>query len=212
MIKFDKNTTIFISVIVAGLIGLYLWIPASNTELAPLPPRTVLAAEFPQFEPLPSPPRPIIEIPVPPMPVERVTDYYYPQKMYHGGFFSFMSYRAITSRSSRQWQMQQSAVTGNNGIRMYDGWLMIAIGTGWGYCVGDVVDVTLSTGIVVTAIIGDIKDNVHTCANNITTRHNGCVLEFIVCIPSLPTMARRMGDMTFVGFYGYVESVVVSSE
>jgi len=123
------------------------------------------------------------------------------------GFFSFMSYRAITYRNSPQWQMQQYATTDDAGLRRYNGLKMLAIGTGWGYTVGDVINVTLSSGIVITGIIGDIKADRHTCERNKRTAHNGCYLEFIVCIPNICPMARRMGDMSWMGFVGHVMSV-----
>jgi len=122
-------------------------------------------------------------------------------------FFSFMSYRAITYRNSRQWQMQQSAWTDFDGLRRYNSLIMVAIGTGHGHFVGDEIYITLSSGMSFPAIVGDIKCDRHTDPTNRFTAHNNCWLEFIVCIPSICPIARNRGDISFKGFYGYVVSI-----
>lgn len=122
--------------------------------------------------------------------------------------FTYMSWQAITNRSSTQWQIQQQAYTGEGGLRFYRGRPLVAIGTGWGGWVGDTIRVRFSSGETLDAIVGDIKSDAHTCPSNITTAHNGCQLEFIVDIPSLCPDARRMGCMArFLGVAGTVEYI-----
>lgn len=107
--------------------------------------------------------------------------------------FTWMSYRAITNRSSYQWRLQQTAYTGAYGIRHYNNRPLVAVGTGWGGWVGDEIRVEFTSGEVLYAIIGDIKSDAHTCPQNITTRHNGCNLEFIIDGNRICETARRHG-------------------
>lgn len=125
-------------------------------------------------------------------------------------FKSWMPYTAITSHNSGQWRMQQIAYTCEDGFRRIDGLYMIALGTYFlsHYGVGDVFEITLSEGRIFRAVVGDVKANRHTDATNRFTAHNGCMLEFIVCRPNMPEMARRMGDISFAGFEGYVVNMV----
>ena len=123
-----------------------------------------------------------------------------------------MSYRAIRTESSRQWQLQQSATTDSLGIRRYNDRIMVAIGTGWGFSAGDEITILLSSGKKLEAVVGDIKDDRHTCSRNKRTEENGCYLEFIVSVPDIPAAARRRGDMTFAGFEGYVVSITEFQE
>ena len=109
---------------------------------------------------------------------------------------TYMSYKAITNKSSKQYALQQIAVTDvNTGVRTVDGDYCVAIGTGWGFSVGDKILVTLSNGKTFNAIVGDIKANAHTNSDNKTTSHDGSVVEFIVDISSLPDTARKMGSL-----------------
>lgn len=68
-------------------------------------------------------------------------------------FKSYMDYRTITNTASPQYQLQQLA-TSENGIRYIDDRMMIAIAN---YKVGDKLDLTLSSGIVLKVIVGDVK-------------------------------------------------------
>ena len=144
---------------------------------------------------------------------ENTSDYeQIPLITYGSGFFSWMPYRTVTYRNSRQWQMRQVAVTGHDGIRRYNDLMKVAIGTGWGAWVGCRVTIVLCSGISFDAVVGDIKDDRHTCSMNkvtVSPINNQCVLEFIVCTISFCQEARRMGDMTYMGFEGRVVSIEV---
>lgn len=124
-------------------------------------------------------------------------------------FKTYMSYKAITSTSSRQWQLQQKATTNEDGIRCIDGIPMVAVGTGWGLKVGDVALVTCENGNSFKVVVGDIKSNAHTDAENKTSTASGCRCEFIVDIPKLDNNVKVMGNMaTLAKYKGYVVSIV----
>ena len=129
------------------------------------------------------------------------------QPTYGSGFKSFMSYKAITNRNTRQWEMRQAARTDSTGLRRYNGFIKIAIGTGWGYNVGDEVEVYLSSGIMFTAVVGDIKADKHTDEANKVTTANGCAVEFLICTDTIDPLVLRMGDMSVIGFEGYVVAI-----
>ena len=109
---------------------------------------------------------------------------------------TYMSYRAITNTRSKQYQLQQQAVTDpNTGVRTINGDYCIAIGSGWGYGIGTKVLVTLQGGKTFNAIVADAKADVHTQSDNKTTSYDGSVVEFIVEIPSLPKAVRTSGNL-----------------
>lgn len=123
-------------------------------------------------------------------------------------FKSYMSYKAITDRSSKQWQLQQQAYTDDNGIRCIDERPMVAVGTGWGIVVGDVALVTCDNGNSFEVIIGDIKADAHTLSDNKTGAANGCRCEFIVDSSVLNNTVKAMGNVAVLEAYnGYVTNI-----
>lgn len=126
-----------------------------------------------------------------------------------GSMKSYMSYKAITNTSSKQYRLQKQATTDpSTGIRMIDGKYCIAIGSGWGYSVGESVLVTLQGDKNFNAIISDMKADIHTNADNKTTTHDGSVVEFVVDIPVLPKKVRTSGNVgTLEQFSGGVVSI-----
>ncbi len=124
-----------------------------------------------------------------------------------GRFKSYMGYNAITNRRSPQWRLQQSAYTGNYGVRMVNGRYMVAMANKYGN-VGDSVDIVLSTGRVVPAIIGDIKASSQV---DYYGRHgDGSLVEFIVDMGSLHRTARIYGSLNpLQPFNGAVKQVKV---
>ena len=112
-------------------------------------------------------------------------------------FKSYMSYKMITLKSSKQYKLQHTvAYTGNYGIRMINGRYCAAIGTGYDISVGDYVDLVLKNGTIIPIIISDIKDDKHTDSSNRYTRHDSSVAEFIVDNSSLVTVVKRTGDIS----------------
>lgn len=123
-------------------------------------------------------------------------------------FKSFMPYTAITNKNSKQWKMQKSATTDENGIRCAEGRPMVAVGTGWGVNVGDVVLITCENGNSFEAVIGDIKDDSDTKSDNKTTASNNCRCEFIVDMDNLNSTIRLSGNVAALEQYnGYVVNV-----
>lgn len=122
-------------------------------------------------------------------------------------FKSYMDYRTITSVTSKQYKLQSMCETDENGLRTYNGYYTVAVGSGFGVTVGEYIDVQLSTGNVLHCIVGDMKQDAHTDAANIQA-HNGNIVEFIVDIWKLDSTARQSGNISDIeGFDGYVASV-----
>lgn len=113
------------------------------------------------------------------------------------GFKSYMSYKAITNKQSKQYKLQNEyAQTNKHGIRVYDDRYCIAIGTAYNAKVGTYVDLVLHNGTIIPCIVGDFKADIHTDQTNMITLSNGCVSEFIVDTKALYEKARRAGDMS----------------
>lgn len=126
-------------------------------------------------------------------------NYYQEYQIPHNrGFKSYMSFRAITSKSSPQYILQnQYAYTGEFGIRQVDERFCIAIGTFSNARVGTYVDLILENETIIPCIVSDFKSVQHTDSSNKITSHNGCVSEFLIDISSLHTTAKRMGDISY---------------
>jgi len=114
----------------------------------------------------------------------------------NSGFKSYMYSNAITSKSSIQYKLKQYSYVGTYGIMQIDGRYSVALGTGWGAKVGDYFDLVLANGTTIPCIVGDIKADRDTQSNNIITKYNGCLSEFIVS-KSLDSSARKMGDVSY---------------
>lgn len=124
-----------------------------------------------------------------------------------GNFKTYMDYRAITDTSSPQYNLQLKAYTGEMGIRKIGDRYMVALGTYYAK-VGDEFDITLSTGKIIHAIVGDIKSNVHTDKTNRFIVHNGNIVEFIVCTSSMPSLNKKLGTMGT----GFLEGDIIKIE
>lgn len=116
-------------------------------------------------------------------------------------FKSFMPYRTINDKSSKQYELQQLATTSEYGIRVVDYFPMIAVTSQFG-SVGDLVEVHLDDSNFI-AIIGDIKGEGH---NDCQSLRDGSVIEFIVDYPKLDSNIKRLGDFNTV-FNGSVKQI-----
>jgi len=151
------------------------------------------------YEPTYDLPEPVVFVPVLQSPIPQARCY----------FKSWMDWRAITNRNSRQWRMQQIAYTCNDGFRRVDGLYMIALGTYFLYSgVGDVFDITLSSGVTFRAVVGDVKSDRHTDPTNRFHISDGSVIEFVVDRQVMCSRVLSMGNMSYAGFQGSIESVV----
>ena len=114
------------------------------------------------------------------------------------GFKSFMSYKAITSKSSPQYKLQhEKAYTGKNGIRQVDGRYCVAVGSYFTDEIGTLFDLVLKNGTIIPCILADQKADKDTDSQNIVTRHNGCLSEFIVDVGNLKSSITQMGDVSY---------------
>lgn len=128
----------------------------------------------------------------------------------NSSFKSYMGYKAITNESSKQYKLQQQCTTNELGLRVYNGYYTVAVGTGFQADVGDYIDVELSTGNVLHCIIGEMKRNRDTNADNIQCS-NGNVIEFIVDTDVLDREVLSRGDISVIeGFEGDVTRVTVA--
>ena len=113
------------------------------------------------------------------------------------GFKSYMSYRAITSKSSLQYKLQSIAYTGEFGIRQINGRFCVAIGTFSNATVGTYIDLILENETVIPCVVGDFKADIHTDSTNKVTSHNGCVSEFLIDKTVLHSTAKKIGDISY---------------
>lgn len=121
------------------------------------------------------------------------------------GFKSFMDYRTLTNRRSRQYTLQQSAYTDEQGFRRYNGYYMIALGTYYSQKVGERFRITLEGGQSFLAVTGDIKSDAHT--DRLHQHRGGNIVEFIVDRRHISKTCQRMGDMSYAGFNGRIASI-----
>ncbi len=119
---------------------------------------------------------------------------------------SYMDYRKITSKNSKQYQLQANyAHTSPDGYRMVGERYCIALGSYYTKSVGCYVDVVLENGIVIPCILGDCKANCDTLDNNSRGKDGG-VAEFIVDEKQLPPQVKKAGDCS--NFYDWDSPVV----
>lgn len=124
-----------------------------------------------------------------------------------GAFKTYMSYKALTNQDSIQWEMQQQATTDSRGFRLYNGKYMIAIGQFYAQHCGVELLITLDTGNVINAVVGDVKQNCHTNSTNQYVEGNYSVLEFIVDVEQMDDISRRMGDVSYSGLEGCIVKI-----
>lgn len=127
----------------------------------------------------------------------------------NSGFKAWMDYRTITNRNSMQYKLQQDAETDANGLRVYNGRYMVAVGSYFHAPVGTYLDVELADGTMLNCVVGDAKQDRHTDAQNLQTA-NGNIVEFIVDINTLPSSVKSSGNVScLTGFDGEVARVTV---
>lgn len=123
-------------------------------------------------------------------------------------FKSYMDYRCITNTSSDQYKLQQKCYTDDNGLRVYDGYYAVALGTYYSSTIGDKFHITLDTGEEFDVIVGDVKADCDTDKTNRYVPVNGNIIEFIVDTRKLPKDVRFMGTVSALDdFEGSVESI-----
>ncbi len=124
-----------------------------------------------------------------------------------GTFKTYMDYRTIKNQASKQWHLQQLAKTNDEGFRVFNGKYLIAVGTYYSKDVGKEFRITLSDGLTFNAIVGDIKQDIHTDKNNQYVPQNGNIIEFIVDLDKLDPLTKRLGDVSNSGLKGKIVSI-----
>lgn len=122
---------------------------------------------------------------------------------------SYMDYRTITSKTSRQWKLQYGyAYTGEYGIRMVNDRYCIALGQYYTNVSGTYVDVYLKNGEILKCILSDSKQWRHTqfCLGMIGA--DGGAVEFVVDKPHLPQDARSMGSISYANKDLFMSEVI----
>lgn len=157
-------------------------VPTVTPTETPTPTPTVTPTPSPEPTPTPTPEPTFTPTPTPKAVSGQTT------------FKTYMSYKAITLKSSPQWKLQEKAYTGDFGIRMVDGRYCVALGSAWAREIGTKLDVYMDTGEVIKVILGDCKQDIHTDKTNRYGSRNGDVLEFIVDTAAMPKEVKNCGN------------------
>ncbi|MCI7804975.1 MAG: hypothetical protein MR503_07865 [Oscillospiraceae bacterium] len=102
---------------------------------------------------------------------------------FDSSFKAYMDYRCITDTSSVQYDMQQQAYTDSRGFRRIGDDYCVALGTGFTSGCGERFAVYLDSGYSFTAIVSDVKADVHTDSTHCYVprgENSGNVVEFII--------------------------------
>lgn len=124
-----------------------------------------------------------------------------------GGMKTFMDYRAITDESSKQYALQQLAVTDNHGFRKFQDKYIVAVGTHYAKEVGKELIVTIGDAYEIKVVVGDIKRNKDTDVLNQYATLSGNIIEFIVDEDKLTNKVLRTGDVSSLGLYGPITKI-----
>lgn len=124
-----------------------------------------------------------------------------------GKFKTYMDYRKITDKNSKQWELQQRAWTEERGFRKIGEHFLVAVGTFYADGVGKELLIEFEDGEQIKAIVGDIKQDKHTDPMNQYVPVNGNIVEFIVDTKKLDPEVVRRGDVSLLGLNGKVKSI-----
>ena len=124
-----------------------------------------------------------------------------------GEFKCYEDYRAITATGSPQYQLQQEAWTDDNGLRRYESYYCVALGSAYGSEIGTKYLITLSSGTELMVILADQKADRDTVQGH-TRDRSGAVIEFVVDTPALPWEVKQSGSVSSIpGFEGEVKEI-----
>lgn len=117
----------------------------------------------------------------------------------YAGFKSYMGYKCITRKTSKQYLIQkQYAYTGEYGIRQVEGRFCVALGSYFKTSIGQYFDLILKNGTIIPCIMGDAKADKDTDSNNLFTRANKCCSEFIIDTSALDNKVKLSGNISNV--------------
>ena len=122
----------------------------------------------------------------------------------NSSFKSWMSYKAITNRNSKQykfigtwgWSDNEGFMrcSGERDLGIDQDYYLIALGSYYGTQIGTKYRITLDTGRVFYGALADCKDNKHTNSTNQYIPHNGNIVEFLVDTKRLNKNVKQMGS------------------
>lgn len=124
-----------------------------------------------------------------------------------GKFKTYMDYRRITDKTSKQWKLQEQAWTEGRGFRKIGEHFLVAVGTFYADEVGKELLIEFEDGQQIKAIVGDIKQDRHTDPTNRYVPINGNIVEFIVDVEKLDPEVIRRGDVSWLGLNGKITSI-----
>ncbi len=118
----------------------------------------------------------------------------------------FIDYRKITDTASWQYKLQQECRT-EQGIRYYDKYICVALGSAYGREIGDTWHVTLECGTEFDVIYAEYKDDGKTDFfghpdHNYDEQDCINILEFVVDEQQMSVVAKQAGTYTALGYYG----------
>lgn len=127
-------------------------------------------------------------------------------------FKSYMDYRCITNKKSKQWQIVSESAPDNNGLMMFENkYYCIALGSAFGN-VGDKMLIKLSNGKEFYAIKADAKADIHTTIEKGKISADGSIAEFIIDKNNLNRTVRKMGNVSALdNFSGSIVSISILS-
>ena len=129
----------------------------------------------------------------------------------NNSFKSYMDADTIRSRNTDQYRLKANYVLDSQtGIWTVDGRYCIAVGSYYTKAIGTYIDVVMENGNTLKCILGECKRNRDTDYTN-RQNPNGSVIEFIVNISSMPSMARKMGNCSYAceEMEGEIKSIIV---
>lgn len=126
---------------------------------------------------------------------------------------TYMSYHAITTKSSPQYRLQHDGKTTTDkyGLRRRGEDYVVALGSYYGTKIGQRYQISFESGTTITAILGDCKSDRHTDSKGQQHLTDGSVVEFITdSADKLNSSIRRKGNVSEhpgVNFKGNVVSI-----
>lgn len=122
----------------------------------------------------------------------------------NSSFKTWMSYKAITKKSSPQYKFTRTwgwsdaegfmRCSGERDLGIEQDYYLIALGSYYGDKIGTKYRITLDTGKVFYGALADCKNNRHTNSTNQYVQKNGNVVEFLVDTSKLNKDVKRMGN------------------
>jgi len=131
---------------------------------------------------------------------------------FDSSFKAYMDYRCITDTSSVQYALQQQAYTDERGFRRIGDDYCVALGTGITDGCGERFLITLDSGYSFSAVVSDIKADIHTDNTNCYAprgENAGNVVEFIIDSSSADEYMLTCGSAgCFEDLSGNIVSIV----